>query len=449
MKKIGILLIAFLLVGAFAFGEEGDISTTWELEASATNTFGIDLEEGTTGFRNEASGSLTVELVPEATAESEGDGWYGWIEVADFSLSVSDSGVSGSADNITAQITDDVVYVQIYSAPSASIANFAPALNGGDAVDPETTSVEGTGDNEEQGITIGYGDGPVNDLSVRVFSYGDWTANEDNKYGLAVNADVEVDIVQIEAGVSFAPFGEDVDDEEVVTGLGGKATVDLTEDDLGLTFYVGADVQIYDEDFGAPATEDHTMFLDLATGLSFGLAPADDDPTNVALDFYLGEVLDYDDADNDYGNVGDLELSFSEDTAGGFVPNVGFGLTVSLWNVLAPAIDSDLEANDLPAPMGNAAYPLTLVLGADGEYDAGGLNPFFNTEFRTAFYDDVVDDDWVDDQVAGFDFTAGLGLGADLHGIQNTDFEVKYEGIELLDEDAIEQYLTFETKISL
>lgn len=474
MKRISILLIAFLLLGSFAFAEDisGDIETTFELTGDASATFGVDLEEGTTGFRNALRADLFIQFVPEQTAELDGDGWYGWVEVEDFALAVglettvnADSDPSWDATSVgsvTARVTDGIVYIQIYAAPDRKIADFAQPIDGTWLV--ETVTAGGTTGNAEQGIILGYGDGPVNDLSLRVFSFGDWTDNEENAYGVAVNADVEVDIIQIEAGVSVGPFGEDVDDEDVVTGLGGKLTVDMTDDaDVGLSAYVGADVQMFDDDGTVTivldpdddivmpvAVDETTTFIDLAAGLQYGIVPAGD-PTNVALDFYLGQAADLDDADEDYGWVGDLELSFYEDTDGGLAPAIGAGVSVKALNLLAPAFDDDIEDWD-PATMGNvnaSFYPLTLVIGANLEYDLAGLNPFTEAEFRTAFYDDsILDSDWIDDQDPGLDFLAGISLGADLHGITRTTFTLQYEGIELVNEDLREQYLTFETGIS-
>lgn len=457
MKKISILLIAFLLLGSFAFAQDisGDVGTTFELTGEASATFGVDLEEGTTGFQNEASANLVIQFVPEQTEALDGDGWYGWVEVAGFSLGLSadiDSAtaVTGTGGAVTARVTDGVVYVQIYAEPSRQIADFAEPIDATGFMDPVTAG--GTTGSPEQGIIIGYGDDPINDLSLRIFSFGDWTENAENAYGVAVNADVQVDIIQIQAGVSHGPLGEDVADVDVVTGLGGRLTVDMTDDDdLGLSAYLGSDIQMFHED--AVAT-DQTTFIDLRTGLQFGIAPPDDPglaPTNFALDFYMVEVTDWD-TDDDLGWAGDVQLSFTEDTAGGLAPGIGAGLSITVVNLLSPAVDTDAEdvvPGVMPFPVNAEAYPLGLTIAANAEYNEGGLNPFMNTEFRTAMYDDtVIDSDWIDDQDPGFDFTAGVNLGADLHGIDRTTFTAQYEGIELLDEDLTEQYLTFKTAIS-
>ena len=116
MKRISILLIAFLLLGSFAFAQEFEPSVT--LDGSASLTFGADLEEGTTGFSNAATATLTLELVPTDTAVSGDAPVTGRIELAGFGISISGAEVTHSAGAITAWIVAEPVQLKIYSAPT-------------------------------------------------------------------------------------------------------------------------------------------------------------------------------------------------------------------------------------------------------------------------------------------------------------------------------------------
>lgn len=344
--------IVFPIWAGVAFGaESGRIETlSWKLEASATSTYGYDLEELRGGFRNRASAGLTVTVLPKRSVATDGERWYGRIEVKDFELTVTPAATRGSAGSITAEVTNDTAYMRIFSAPRARIANFAAALARPDIagpapIDPATRTV-GAG---EQGLIFGYGAGVLNDLSASIFSFGDWLVNDPHSYGAVVRSDLSVRMFDLKAGAGIAP-------------------------------------------------------------------------------------------------VVDLEVGFIDEER---IPNVKVGSKVGLYNLLVADRAPVSAPADEEESTAHPGYPLTLWLGLDLAYSAGGLNPFAGAETRFSAYGRSFGIRPFPLVRPGLDLIAGLALGPALHRIAFTTFTVKYEARELLNESERERLLTVETKIVL
>ena len=87
MKKIALILALLLAAGGFAVAELEPTVT-----GSASIAFGYDLDEGTWGFDNDGSSTLTLTLV-SGSVEKMGEGaWYGVLELSDFSIDFDDAG---------------------------------------------------------------------------------------------------------------------------------------------------------------------------------------------------------------------------------------------------------------------------------------------------------------------------------------------------------------------
>jgi len=79
MKKIIAITAMAAMVAAAALADEPVAEMGVELSGDATLTWGVDLDEGDTGFKNEANAKAVVTFVKEGTKSTEGDGV--WAEV--------------------------------------------------------------------------------------------------------------------------------------------------------------------------------------------------------------------------------------------------------------------------------------------------------------------------------------------------------------------------------
>jgi hypothetical protein len=416
MKKISVLLIAFLLVASFAFAEE---TFSVAFSGSASATFGMDLDNQQTGFRNASTARARMTFLPTTNLSSEGSDWYGLIElqfrvVVDAQASGTFTGFAAAdGGNVvsveTARITNDVVYINLLSPGirqqwASNLFNqaaqtqllgtgfrslgsrdfrgtFASAAGtggiAGDAPFPGVISTLGVPAGTAPGITIGFSDGVINDLSIGIVSDGDWQSNDAYEYGTTINADVTVDIVRIQ-NRTFLGYGLFTDAD---MNFGNATQLGVTLEDTGTSVTVGADLVANTADFADT----------LAWKASLRLGQELADGTDVAAMVVLGETGD--DLTLDFG------VTFVEATADGLVPGVGAKLGVVLQQVLAPT------------------DAMRLAVLFDVEYDEGGINPFAGIGFHSVL---------ADDNVAFLAYEAGIALGADFHGIENTTFTLRY-----------------------
>ncbi len=79
MKKIIAITAMAAMVAAAALADEPVAEMGVELSGDATLTWGVDLDEGDTGFKNEANAKAVVTFVKGGTKSTEGDGV--WAEV--------------------------------------------------------------------------------------------------------------------------------------------------------------------------------------------------------------------------------------------------------------------------------------------------------------------------------------------------------------------------------
>jgi hypothetical protein len=134
MKKILMVLLVAAIVAGFAFAEGPTNEPSVTLEAEVSTTFGIDLDNSTSGFSNDASANLELIFGDKDDVEMTGDGVYGYIKIEDVELSNGDGDVWDGTDDeeqllafrigdITGKVVFGPAYVLIYDdgAPSASV----------------------------------------------------------------------------------------------------------------------------------------------------------------------------------------------------------------------------------------------------------------------------------------------------------------------------------------
>ncbi|MFW5880882.1 MAG: hypothetical protein ACOCU9_04560, partial [Spirochaetota bacterium] len=156
MKKLSILLIGLLLVSGLVFAQEPTV------EGEASLTFGIDLEDTTTGFKNAASSSISLDWL----AGDEEKGTTGWISLTGWEVTVDsdEEEIIVGAPDVEAGFMFEPITVTIYSAPDfkgGNASGFAyDDLDEDDARDQVPVALanknvaEAAGDNYEGGDLI-------------------------------------------------------------------------------------------------------------------------------------------------------------------------------------------------------------------------------------------------------------------------------------------------------
>jgi len=336
MKKLALLAAILLMFGLTAgFAEVGvDISG----EASAT--FGFNLETQAAGFENDGSVDVIFTFVEEQTIDSGTmDGWYGWIEFADFSViydndddsdyyhqivgwdddlglvddvyeavteSVLEKGILISEPDITAKITNGAIYIVLYEAPSFEPDHVESVEDDEDddyvAEDDEQSNLE-EDFVEHGGITIGY-DAEAFDVEVYIAS-GDGYNTDDT-----ILTDESNDQWLIGAMVSVSAAGAELS-ADVVKGLnmeddvlffGADASYTLDAGMVSVVPYVGIDYASDTAGAWDPA------YWEMAAGLDATFTNDDE----AGVHFYYDELGDM-----------DLEITVTEDSEAGFVPGLG------------------------------------------------------------------------------------------------------------------------------
>jgi hypothetical protein len=389
MKKLSILLIGLLVIAGFAFGQE--IGLAASLSGSATMTFGVDLNTNATGFRNEATADLVVTVVAKATGENAGsmDNLYGKIVIKDYLLKVSPvEGVTGSDGTVEAFIVISPATVKIYAAPGFAM-NKAPAIESVNEVDVQTalSNVDGTSIN---GITITIPVDPIT-LAIKVASDGDWTENVNNNYVAGADVTLNVSPIKVEAGFVYGWFSA------AQLGLSAKATLTLADIMNGLTAAVALDANDGSGNFDIDTLTTVT--------LNFSEANGDDVKANLALSAFFAPL----DPDADM----DVQVVFTEPTAGGLADMVGATVKLQLLDLLAGAVEYNIDVT--------------------GEYNTGDVKPYFGFGYGT---DEVLN------------LNLGVVLMAGLTGIDNTTITIDYISADLTDPTLDNGVITVATKVA-
>jgi hypothetical protein len=442
-----------LLVASFAFGQSVDPSVT--VAGDATLTFGIDLETGQTGFKNEATSTITLTVVPVGTETSGPEGSVsGIVELKDFRVDLSTAdGTRINAGAVTAWVFVDPIEIKIFSAPTLNFdqaaawrtfrqaAAAAPVNNvrvlppaptyadAGDAVfTGEVVAVAADGTVPANGVVLEAnidGDGtrlvaltsteaaktaayqgftvtvPAGDLSValQVASLGSWVENVDNLYaaGLSVSGSV-AEGVSGTLGTFVGPFGENTD---------------------SLAFGVGASLGL----------EIDIVSVDAATDVLYNTATE-----ILRVDHSLGLSLDLDVAKitvNVYAYSEDAtDFAYSENLLSRLTLDLG-GLDEALDLVLA------FETQNTFVDDG-----LQFVFDANAAYDIDGIKPFVNFRYLS---------DGPIPVLGPVEAHMNLTAGVELSLIPMTTFTLQYAGVDIADANngaARTQFVTFATKVS-
>jgi len=370
MKKLSILLIGLLLVTGFAIGQEWAPSLSFS--GSATVTFGVNLDTNATGFVNAESSSFTIELVASTDVTKGGDdGLYGEITINDLAASV---GAAPTVGDVTAKIVISPIEIIIENAPDMAFGNVAILDVNNDDIGPVVNHARTLG-----GITIVVPIDPIT-INLGVASDGDWLTepNVNNDYAVSLEATVAIDPLTIDLGLLYGML------EVPNIGVTANVAVALADVVKGLDLAVGFDGLM--PDGGTLAWE-----VDFETTLNISDANADDAQSNVALAVSYSEDEDL-----------DLQLGYTELSGDdGNVAGLGAGVAVGVNDLL-----SDVA-------------PMTFDIAVDIDYSVNGITPYAGFTYQS-----------VDDLVTA---KAGVGLGSDLTGIDNTAIAIDWSSDDLTD----------------
>ena len=250
MKKALVLLLALSMVfGAFADEPVANVNVS-EFKGEAAVQWGVDLDSGKTGFKNEAKVTMKLNLIDGGDKSSTGEGVWGEIKIktdGDTFTKVEGNDVEFGALTIPAKIKVDTAklhfgdnaYIGIMSGDTlVGEYKLDTAVAAEQIANPNTgahTKTDADGNITKQysaGIVAGYG----NDIfSVDVDFRSSDETQYSNAYSLAIDGSVKLfdENLTLKGGYSkdFAnPYDEDVDDAFYVA----------TDYKLGLndTFYI-------------------------------------------------------------------------------------------------------------------------------------------------------------------------------------------------------------------
>jgi hypothetical protein len=177
MKKILVLLCIFLIVGVYSFADQVEFT----IEGDAKVTFGVDLNDpAATGFINETSSNLKIELIAEQEDEKGADApVYGWIKLKEFKWEVNKDGCEVTLPGVEAKIMADPLWVKICSNPDVDVnkASIPVAIAAGVGV--VDTDIGEIPHDSSGGLEIGI-DTDVVDVVVKVVSENDWKQDEED-----------------------------------------------------------------------------------------------------------------------------------------------------------------------------------------------------------------------------------------------------------------------------
>ena len=201
------------MVAAAAMADEPAVDLNIaEFKGDATVTWGIDLDSdgssgvGRTGFRNDASASLKLNIINAGDKSTEGDGVWGEVKVKLDNAFVAKAGDGETMDLADGKVVLDVAKLHIgdlYIGLKAGDTKVG-GLNLPNALYSDKFGVTAKGEDKTQGLVVGYG----NDLfgvDVDFRSEKNGTDYYTDDYAVAAEAQLkDLSGFSAKAGASFA-----------------------------------------------------------------------------------------------------------------------------------------------------------------------------------------------------------------------------------------------------
>ena len=428
MKKIlAIVTMAAMVAGAAFADPEADFNLA-EVTGNASVTWGVDLDNSTTGFKNDTSATVKLNLVNKGTKSTSGEGIWAELGVKyDGSLQVkSNSGTDDGKPAFDGGVASiDVAKLHFY--------NFYVGIKSGDtlvgefnvpnAVYSSKVRVGNVVDTSHtQGIVLGYGDNKNINFEFDFRSNNAGDKYYTNDYGLA-------------AELKF------LDSNEIVNGLFATAGVAYQFDAqaLGAAASAGYKLKLNDTYYVKP-TVGFTMSsvgganeMNLAAGLLFGWG--DEADSNAGVPYLCDETKKV---------TPGVGVAVSIPLADGSTIKVFPSLyTGTLIENLTAAVLAEIDIPSSSDIEFGVAGGLKYALAVN---DAVTVTPFAGARFNkganttAAIFTNACqankDNGGKDDSINGADTLLNVKVGLDVAGlINNTTFSVDWTSRNLLGDD--------------
>lgn len=451
MRKFSLVLAALLVVASGAFAQVS-IEPTIEVEASAT--FGVQLDEMTTGISNSAESTLSFVFTEEQTEEYGEGEVYGWIELDGFKVEFDESGddqtnsgaLAVSVGSVTGKVMLGPAYISLDEATVAaneaeafalidqSLVSYVELENADGAIDADV----GTSyDPEFPGVALGFAVPDVATVEFGVASLFDWDetdgANDDNAYSMSIDAEItaiEATTIALVSTMQFGNGGTDANPgtQDNPVGVGVSAEYALPMGEMTLSPVFGVDFTSEEN-----ANEDALTRLEFGAGAKLswaalgldedgddhiGFVGDGDDEEEVTSGAYLGAVFGIHDVNKDESiNTLGVRLGVYEDSGdAGLLPVVGLAFMVDYTSTLAnedaPGTTFDNTRSDLG-------------LGFEVDADLGVVSPYAG--IKVLMLD--VEGDTLENPTTNETESRGIttiNLGTDINVIPNTTFTIDY-----------------------
>ena len=460
MKKALVILLALCTIGA-AFA--ADVATA-TLSGSVSATWGYNLQEEASGFKNDSDVVVSFPLAAFGDKAQGGEGMYGEIIVKDFGLKIDNDtmlGIDTSSgdDNVTPETeTNGLVeggdydvsgiihfnksaWLGVYSYPDFD-TNYAKNYDSDDGNTVSDIHLDNKWTGGNAGVEFGYGTDmfsiALQAVSLQDYDKGSETAhtasaaspfsitndedfdgadtkiNTDNLYIYSAKIGLKpIEGLAVDARFTMIP--EDFKTYEVASGYNViNAKVAYTVGALTASF--GTDLILIAEEGALYTGADETMMYDLSPALSYKVA---DGLTASAKVWMAGS-----DTDADVDAPLNVEFGLVEDLATGLVPNLGFTLTVALDDLLGDQLDDNDTDTDANEWFVDAKVSYLLVEGLTAAADVGY---------------------GIDEDLTG---GASLAMGAAFTGIANTTFTVTYDDFRVRPAKDNKGFVTVAAKIA-
>ncbi len=438
MKKIIAITAMAAAAAAISFAAEPAVNQSVSLSGDASVTWGVDLDTGKTGFKNEANATLEVVFTGEGTKETTGEGIWAEIQAKGTALSVKDTLTTtptltnGAASIEKAKLHFGPVYLGITTGDTV-LGEF----NGANAVNSSKLGVSNTYDDAEghkQGIVAGFSnDMFAIDVDFRSHPIGGNYYTND--YGVAGEATLKfIPGLEIKAGADYQIRYNDAESNKLGVGASEKYTLALG-DKFKLIEGVGFNM-------GKVVTNSDAPVMNLAAGVVF--AWGDEADANAGVPYLDGDYAKK--VTPGVGVAAAINKITNDDRtiviqpsfySGDIIPNLKVG-------VLGQIGISTTSGNDAVFGVaGGLKYDLKAT-------DALTISPYAGARFvknaawaTTAnLFDDTFTTETTDNgnkkdlQGAGNN-KLNVKVGADVSGlINNTTFSAWWQSRNLLNEDA-------------
>lgn len=450
MKKIIAITAMAAMVAAAAMADEPAVDlNVAEISGNATLTWGVDLDEGDTGFKNDTEAKLKVNIANGGSKNREGEGVWAEVEVKVADALVVENGEvkGGKAALENAKIHIGDLYIGL---KSGDIKVGEVKLPSAIYADNAFLGTGNVGGGETEGLTVGYG---TDDFGLAVDfrslkGQNDLGAETDyytNNYGVAAEAELKdsnafVSGLGVKAGVTYA-F------EEKDLGLAASASYKLP---IGETFYLKPAVAFVGEKVG-----DAKMDIDLAGSVLFGWGDQadanagvyylDNDQTKKVTPGVSVAVRMYD-MHLDQGSIGIYPAFYSGDIVPGLKAAVAAEMILPRGYDPAPdaiigvagGVSYELAAGDSIKITPKAGFRFLtenandlITYDADGKVDTCIGIPLFpiRNKDNGAYYDTGDADTTSDAAAKGL---LNVKAGVDITGlIENTTFSAWYQSRNL------------------